>query len=122
MANIGAGEVLTAYLIKESVATLVDSQIKDTVPSETILNLNGVDSFKYRYLTNNEMTMQPISSWLKGQFDKVLFTSETDITFKERDFILFENGTKLRIIRVLAQSQHGMFLLNQKHPHILELS
>ena len=122
MGNIGAGELLTAYLIKESVATLVDTQLKSAVPTETILNLEGVTSFKYRYLTNNEMTTQPISGWLKGQFEKVLFTSETNIVFNERDFILFENKSKYRITRVIAQPQHGMFLINKKYPHILELS
>ena len=122
MGNIGAGELLTAYLIKESVATLVDTQLKSTVPTETILNLEGVTSFNYRYLTNNEMTTQPISGWLKGQFEKVLFTSETNIVFKERDFVLFNNKSKYRITRILPQVQHGMFLINGKHPHILELS
>lgn len=121
MGNVGAGEVLTAYLIKESVANLIDSKLKDT-SIETIAMLENVQSFKYRYLTNNEMTLQPLSSWLKGQFEKVLYTSETNIVFNERDFVLFENKQKARITRVIPQVQHGMFLISKKYPHILELS
>ncbi|MCK9319498.1 hypothetical protein, partial [Methanoculleus sp.] len=68
-----------------------------------------------------EMTSQPITGWLKGKFEKVIFTSETDIEFKERDFVLFEDGTKYRITRVLEQSQHGAFLISRNFPHILEL-
>jgi len=120
MGNIGAGEVLTAYLIKESIANVVDSQLKET-SIETIAKLESVESFKYRYLTNNEMTLQPLSNWVKGQFEKVLYTSEQNITFNERDFILFENKTKLRITRIIPQQQHGMFLISKKFPHILEL-
>lgn len=121
MGNIGAGEFFKAYLVKESVAQIVDSQIK-TTSLESIGRLEGVRAFKFRYLTNNEMTTQPISGWLKGQFEKVLFTSETDIQFNERDVILFEDSTRLRIVRVLTQSQHGAFLINKHFPHILELS
>ena len=121
MANIGAGETLVAYLIKKTVANDVNSQIKDTVPTDTILNLNGVYRFKYRHLSQSEMTYQPISNWLKGKFDRVLFTSETAIEFEERDFVMFESGKKLRITRILPQSQHGAFLINKKYPHILEL-
>ncbi len=120
MANIGAGEVLKAYLVKESVANVVNTQLKDTT-IESVAYLDGVYAFKFRYLTNNEMTLQPISNWLKGQFEKVLFTSETHITFNERDFILFPNGTKLRITRVIEQSQHGAFAISKHYPHILEL-
>lgn len=126
MANIGAGETQVAYLIKKSKATDVETQgnhhIEDTMPTETILNLDGVYRFKFRHLSQTEMTTQPISGWLKGVFDKVLFTSETNIIFEERDFIMFSNGKKLRITRVLPQTQHGAFLVNKKPPHILELS
>lgn len=122
MGNIGAGELLTAYLVKQSVATLVDTQLKTSVPITTVLNLEGVTEFKYRYLTNNEMTTQPISNWLKGVFEKVLFTSETDIEFEERDVVLFDDKSRFRITRVIPQVQHGMFLINKKNPHILELS
>lgn len=121
MGNIGAGELLVAYLVKESVVTTVDSLLKTTTV-EGISVVEGVTPFKYRYLTNNEMTTQPISNWLKGQFDKVIFTSETNIEFKERDYILFENGSKARITRKIPQVQHGMFLISKKPPHILELS
>lgn len=121
MANIGAGETFVAYLIKKNVITDVDSQIKDTILTETLLNIEGVKRFKYRYLSQSEMTYQPISGWLKGKFDKVLFTSETDIEFEERDFVMFENQRRLRISRVLPQTQHGAFLINKKQPHILEL-
>ena len=121
MANIGAGELLKGYLIKKATVKDIDSQIKDTVPTETFKNMNGVYEFKYRHLSQSEMTYQPISNWLKGKFDKVLYTSETDIKFEERDFIKFENGKFLRITRVLPQSQHGAFLINKKPPHILEL-
>lgn len=120
MGNIGAGELLDAYLVKESVITTVDSLLK-TTSVVGISVVEGVTHFKYRYLTNNEMTMQPISNWLKGQFDKVIFTSETNIVFKERDYIIFESGERARITRKIPQVQHGMYLISKKPPHILEL-
>lgn len=121
MANIGAGELLKGYLIKETMIDLVDSQLKDSILSESISLIEGVTPFKYRYLTNNEMTTQPISGWLKGQFDRVIFTSETDVIFNQRDYVLLEDGRRLVIDRVIKQTHLGMFLLNKKSPHILEL-
>lgn len=120
MGNVGAGEVRPAYLIKRDVATDVDSQIKDT-KIETLLYLDGVYLFEYRYLTQREMVYMPISNHLKGKVDRVLFTSETDVPFKERDKVMFEDGHKLIITKVLPQSEHGMFLISQNPPHILEL-
>ena len=121
MSNIGAGEYRTAYLIKQTVITVVDSQIKSEAPVETILNIDGVQGFRYRYLTEREMTFQPITAYMKGKFDKVIFSSETEITFDERNYILFDDGNKLRITRVLPQTQHGAFLISRNAPHIIEL-
>lgn len=121
MSNIGVGETFIAYLIKKTVITDVETQIKTTAPTETILNIEGVYRFKYRHLSQSEMTYQPISGWLKGKFDKVLFTSDRKVDFNERDFVMFEDGKRLRIARAFPQTQHGAFLVNKKPPHILEL-
>jgi hypothetical protein len=120
MANIGVGETFDAWLVKSEDIAVVDSMIKST---ET---LNAIKSeytkhFKYRHLSQSEMTYAPISGYLKGKFDKVIFTSETDISPKERDKILFKDGTFLRVTRSLPQKQLGMYMFSKKFPHILEL-
>lgn len=120
MANLGAGEVLKAYLVKKELITVVDSQLKDTSVEE-VKSIYKLKLFKYRHITDREMTTQPISGYLKGQFDKVIFTSETDIVFNERDKILFPDKTTLVIERKIPQKQHGYFIISNKFPHILEL-
>ena len=121
MANVGAGEVLKAYLVKESIAKTIDSQIKTLVENESIKNLKGVRMFKFRYLTDTEMTFQPISGWLKGKIDRAIFTSERNIKFDERDLVVFDDGVTLRVTRSLPQKQHGMFLVSGNFPQIVEL-
>lgn len=122
MANVGAGEVLKAYLVTTDLITAVDTQYKSSTPVEEIKKIYHLREFKYRYLTSSEMTFQPLTDSLKGRYDRTLFTSEIDIVFRERNKILFEDGRYLMINRVLPQVQHGMFLINKKPPHILELS
>lgn len=122
MANLGAGEVLKAYLVKKELITVVDTQYKSSVPVEEIKKIYKLKQIRYRYLTNTEATYQPINNWLKGKYDKVIFTSETDVEFRERDKILFDDGRYLVINSVIPQTQHGAFLINRKPPHILELS
>ena len=122
MGNLGAGEFLRAYLIKETVIDTIDSQIKESILSQGTAIIEGVTPFRYRYLTNSEMTSQPITGWLKGQFKKVIYTSQTNIEFKERDIVLCEDdGRKFIIDNIMKQTHIGMFLLNKKSPHILEL-
>lgn len=121
MSNIGAGEVRTAYLVKKNIATDVDSQIEDT-KTETLLYLDGIYKFKYRYLTQREMIYQPISNHLKTKQDRVLFTSDTTLNFENKDKIYFSDGSSFIVTRVLPQSEHGMFLISKKPPHILELA
>jgi hypothetical protein len=128
MSNIGAGELYDAYLVKKANVTLVDSMIKDTVVTSTEANQYMIP-FRYRYLTSEEMTFQPLSAYLKGRYDRVLYTSEKDITFRERDKVLFTNSTtpnvinrSLNITRIIPQVQHGMFMITKKPPHILEMS
>jgi hypothetical protein len=120
MANIGAGETRKAWLIKSENVNVVDSMIKDT-ESVTVVKKEYAKMFKYRTLTSTEMTYQPLSSWLKGKYDKTIFTSDTEIRPKERDKILFEDGRYLMITRVLPQEQIGFFAINKKFPYILEL-
>jgi len=122
MANMGAGEVRVAYLVKKQEITLVDSMIKDTA-TITYDVAKRLQKFRYRYLNSTEMTFQPISAHLKGRYDRVLFSSETDIVFKERYKILFDDlKTTLSITRVFPQVQHGFFAISKKAPNILELS
>ena len=120
MANIGAGETREAWLIKSENVILVDSMIK-TTDTEIIKQSEYTKYFKYRALTATEMTYQPLSSWLKGKYDKVIFTSDTEIQPNERDKILFDDGRYLRITRKLPQEQIGFFAISKKFPHILEL-
>jgi hypothetical protein len=121
MANIGAGEVRVAYLVKSEDITLVDSMIKDTATISYDV-IKYTRKFRYRYLNSTEMTFQPLSGHLKGRYDRVIFCSETDIDFRERDKILFKEGNTLSITRVLPQLQHGFFAISKKAPNILELS
>jgi hypothetical protein len=125
MANIGAGETYTAYLVKKESVNLVDAFIKDNVASEEVFKPEYSQRFRYRFLSTNEMTFQPISSHLKGKFDGVIYTSETELRPRERDGIYFVDGLMdgkfLRVSRVLPQMQHGAFVINMKHPNILEL-
>ena len=125
MANIGAGETFTAYLVKRENVNLVDAFIKDNVASEEVFKPEYSQRFRYRFLSNNEMTFQPISAHLKGKFDGVIYSSETDLKPRERDSIYFVDGLmegkSLRVARVLPQMQHGAFLINHKHPNIIEL-
>ena len=120
MANIGAGETRKAWLVKREFVATIDSMIKDTSLEDVIASVY-TKYFKYRALSSTEMTYQPISSYLKGKYDKVIFTSETDLVFNERDKILFEDGRFLNITRKLPQEQLGFYMFSKKFPHILEL-
>jgi len=125
MANIGAGETLHAYLVRAENVNLVDAFIKDNVASEDAFKPEYSQRFRYRFLSTNEMTFQPITSHLKGKFDSVIYSSETELKPRERDKIYFidglMNGKALRVLRVLPQMQHGAFVINHKHPNIMEL-
>lgn len=125
MANIGAGETLHAYLVRAENVNLVDAFIKDNVASEDAFKPEYSQRFRYRFLSTNEMTFQPISALLKGKFDAVIYSSETELKPRDRDKIYFidgvNKGRQLRITRVLPQMQHGAFVINHKHPNIMEL-
>ena len=79
MANIGAGETLHAYLVRAENVNLVDAFIKDNVASEDAFKPEYSQRFRYRFLSTNEMTFQPISALLKGKFDAVIYSSETEL-------------------------------------------
>jgi hypothetical protein len=123
MANIGVGETYQGYLIKAKDVANIDSLLSASVPTETVLTYEVCHQFRYRYLTDREMTSQPIGGWLKGQFESVIFTSETELVFEERDRVFVEDDkTKyFTIIGVLPQKQLGSFVFNKAYPHILEL-
>jgi len=122
MANIGAGETYVGYLVKKDKFEMVDSLLKSSQPDVESKISVYTKQFRYRYLSSNEMTYLPISGWLKGKFDRVLFTSETDIKFSERDKIyLIEENKVLLITKVSPMVQHGYFAINKKPPHVLEL-
>jgi hypothetical protein len=125
MANIGAGETYHAYLVKKENVKLVDSLIK-TIPTEKNVTFEYMQSFRYRFLSQTEMTFQPISAWLKGKYDGVIFSSETEISPNANDKLYFIDGIlegkSLLITRVIPQVQNGMFMISKKFPNIIELS
>ena len=124
MANIGAGETYHAYLVKKENVKLVDSLIK-TILTEKNVTFEYMQSFRYRFLSQTEMTFQPISNWLKGKLDGVIYSSETEISPNQNDKVYFLDGIlankALLIMKVLPQVQHGMFMLSKKPPNIIEL-
>lgn len=126
MANIGAGETYHAYLVKKENVKLVDSLIKETIPTEENVTFEYMQSFRYRFLSQTEMTFQPISAWLKGKYDGVIFSSETEISPNANDKLYFIDGIlegkSLLITRVIPQVQNGMFMISKKFPNIIELS
>jgi len=127
MANIGAGESLHAYLVKKENVNIVDAYFRaNIVPNVSIAKIDDMIPFRYRFLSTTEMTFQPISAHLKGKFDGVLFTSETDIFVNERDKIYFSDGLLqgkyLTITRVIPQVHIGAFVINKKYPKIIELA
>ena len=125
MANIGAGETYHAYLVKKENVKLVDSLIK-TIPTEKNVTFEYMQSFRYRFLSQTEMTFQPISAWLKGKYDGIIFSSETEISPNANDKLYFIDGIlegkSLLITRVIPQVQNGMFMISKKFPNIIELS
>ena len=126
MANIGAGETYHAYLVKKENVKLVDSLIKETIPTEENVTFEYMQSFRYRFLSQTEMTFQPISAWLKGKYDGIIFSSETEISPNANDKLYFIDGIlegkSLLITRVIPQVQNGMFMISKKFPNIIELS
>jgi len=123
MSNIGAGETLDAWLIKKSEINDINSFLLTNDSEETTekIKSNYGKHFKYRTLSASEMTFQPLTSYLKGRFDLTLFTSDLSIEPKERDKIMFEDGTMLVISRLLPQKQLGFYVFKKKFPVIMEL-
>ena len=123
MRNIGVGETFLGYLIKAKDVSNIDTLLSVSTPIETVLTYEVCHPFKYRYLSDFEMTSQPISAWLKGKYESVIFTSEIDYVFEERDrvFLEDEKAKYLTITRVIPQKHLGMFAITKKWPHILEL-
>ena len=123
MSNIGAGETFNAWLIKKNVINDIDTFLltNDTQEAITKIRSEYGQRFKYRTLTASEMTYQPLQNHLKGRYDLTLFTSELNINPKERDKIMFEDGTHLMVSRVLPQKQLGFYMFKKKFPVILEL-
>lgn len=123
MTNIGIGETFLGYLVKAKDVANIDSLLSASVPTETVLTYEVCHPFKYRYLSEFEMTNQPISAWLKGKYESVIFTSEIDYAFEERDRVFLEDSkTKfLSITNVIPQKHLGMYVIQKKFPNILEL-
>jgi len=122
MANIGAGETFTAYLVKASDITTVDSFIKATNTS-SLATCGVVQAFRYRYLSSNEAITQALPSWLKGKLNDVIFTSETEIDPRLNDVIYLEYDFKKRVISsVIPQRQLGFYAISKKFPFVLELN
>lgn len=121
MANIGAGETYHGYLIKAENITFVDSLIKESVPTQQIVSQGYMRPFRYRYLTESEMTQQQMRGWLKNTARAVIFTSETEIVPNAKDAVMLENGMLLRVPQKQPQPQQGMYMFSKKPPHILEL-
>lgn len=121
MSNIGTGETYKAYYVEPSFVEKVDSLLKDSVPIGSLVETKMVRTFKYRYLTSNEMLSQPLSSWVKSQYENVIYTSETNIDFKNKGLVFTEDMKRHILDNKIPQRQQGMFLVSKKYPHILEL-
>jgi hypothetical protein len=123
MANIGVGETHLGYLIKTKDVSNIDSLLSASVPTETILTYEICHPFNYRYLSDREITNQALNGWLKGKYESVIFTSETDLTFEERDRVFLEDDKKkyLTITNSIPQKQLGAYIFSKAFPHILEL-
>lgn len=123
MRNIGIGETFLGYLVKSKDVSNIDSLLTSNTPIETILTYEVCHPFRYRYLSEREMTDQPISSWLKGKYESVIFTSEIDYEFEERDRVFLEDNKSkfLSITNVIPQKHLGQYVITKKFPHILEL-
>ncbi len=121
MANIGAGETYKAYYVEPTLVTKIDTLLSNSAPIESLVSVGMIRTFKYRYLTSNEMLSQPLSSWVKSQYENVIYTSETNIDFKNKAVIFTEDGKRHILDNKIPQRQQGMFLVSKKYPHILEL-
>ena len=121
MSNIGTGETYKAYYVEPTLVTKIDTLLSDSAPIESLVSVGMVRTFKYRYLTSNEMLSQPLSSWVKAQYENVIYTSETNIDFKNKAVIFTEDGKRHILDNKIPQRQQGMFLVSKKYPHILEL-
>jgi hypothetical protein len=125
MANIGVGETYRAVLVKKDFANLVDAYIKENAPTEEILSLEYCKSFKYRFLSKEEMTRQAMSGWLKNSNAVTLFTSDTVLKPIARDKIYFLDGVMkgkyLQIVSAKPLVESGSFYFSKKPPHIMEL-
>ena len=120
MGNIGVGETYVAWLVKKENMSVVDTLIKDT-GTEMFRTIEYGKRFKYRYLSEREITYQPLPSYLKEKMDKTIYTSELGLYPNERDVVYLENGRHFRVVNLFPQKQHGMFLISKKTPFILEL-
>ena len=123
MTNIGIGETFLGYLIKAKDVSNIDTLLSVSTPIATVLTYEVCHPFRYRYLSDYEMTNQPISAWLKGKFESVIFTSEIDYTFEERDRVFLEDEKMkyMTITNVIPQKHLGGYVITKKFPHILEL-
>ncbi len=122
MANIGAGETYRGYLVKQENWTSVDSLLKDTVPVVSDEISQYAQKFRYRYLSQEEITQQQMRGWLKASYSYVLFSSETTLTPKERDRVILEDGQTFIITKSQAMVQNTMFAFTKKPPHIMVLN
>ncbi|MCK9575884.1 MAG: hypothetical protein WC143_08190 [Eubacteriales bacterium] len=121
MSNIGVGETYCGIYIEQGYISKVDSLLGNTLPVTTLIGTQYIKTFKYRYLTSSEMLTQPISGWVKNKYEDVIFTSENSVDWKTKSLIYTQDGKRHILENKLPQRQHGMFLISQKFPHILEL-
>lgn len=121
MGNIGASETYVGYLVKSANWAEVDSLLKDTSINVAYQQSNYIQRFRFRYLSQEESTMQQLRGWLKGGFSAVIFSSETELSPKERDRVLFEDGTSLIVMQQKPLTSNGMFALSKKPPHVMVL-
>lgn len=119
--NIGAGETYVGYLVKSSDIIKVDSLIKDSVPIEELVKTEYLKRFKYRYLNEEESTVQNMRGWLKPSYKALIFTSDITIQPNERDKVMLEGGRILMILQEKPVVSNGMFFISKKPPHIIVL-
>ncbi|HOO43432.1 MAG TPA: hypothetical protein PKU69_00035 [Bacillota bacterium] len=126
MANIGAGETYTGYIVRKTDIIFLDSLLKDTLTeTERIVALETslfAKKFRYRYFSMQEKLATPLRSWIKTQFETTILSSDTEFNPHPDDYIFLEGQFDPRlIINVINMREHGYFAFVKSAPYVLVL-
>lgn len=126
MANIGVAETYHAILVKKAYVNEVDAYIKNNQPIESILNTEYCKSFRYRFLSKDEVTRQAMSGWLKNMTNVVVHTSETTLEPETRDKVYFLDGELkgeyLQVLEWKSLVENSVFAFSKKPPKVIQLA